>query len=618
MKSVLLRHGTGGTVESFELSKNRLLVGRTQGDIRLPHDSVSRRHAMLESRSDGWLLTDLESRNGTSVNGVTVVRRVLQDSDRVCFGAMALTFRAFDDEQDWQGDVAVVELHPRPPGAMDADDSDALTRALPCETPFMDGAGDRNALAVLRHFAQPGVARAEIALQCILDDLLGIRGVRRVIVHVAASGAGDPALWLRKGASHCRPEVSFSKARMLQVVQEGCAAAVRAGREADPHSDCDAVCLPIPDSGTAVGCLYIEGEQLVSVAIMNAIRSVAVGIGIGLGIWRKAAREVEKTPRHHISSSATFGLVGRSRGLQTAMRMALRAAQSAATVLIRGESGTGKELFARMIYDESSRRKAPFIAVHCSAIEDSLLGSALFGHEKGAFTGAIGLKKGLFEEADGGTIFLDEIGELSSEMQVKLLRVLQEGEFMRVGGTRPIRVDVRVVTATNRDLEVALREGAFREDLYYRLKVIQIELPPLRERRDDIPDLARHFVSQIAKTLSTRVARVSDDAMRILQCYDWPGNIRELRNIIERSLVLAEGDVLEADDLPEELCDHGASTGSAEEPGRASLNDLERGHIRRVLDACAGNKRLAARKLGISRSTLYEKLRTTGEKTHAV
>ena len=330
----------------------------------------------------------------------------------------------------------------------------------------------------------------------------------------------------------------------------------------------------------------------------------------------------------------TTALVGRSEALKSAMRLAVRAAKSDATVLVFGESGTGKELFARLIYEESLRRDRKFIAVNCSAIEQTLLGSTLFGHEKGAFTGADRQKKGLFEEANGGTIFLDEIGELSHDMQVKLLRVLQEGEFMRVGGTETVKVDVRVITATNRDLAQAVKEGKFREDLYYRLNVIQIHLPPLRERAGDVADLVRHYTSLIGGP--TR--GVSPAAMEALVAYPWPGNVRQLRNVMERTLVLSPNDVLELSDFPEEIQAMRLAAGSSRNPSAQAdcpsvhgddstpsddLLEMERRHIQAVLEACCGNKKLAAERLGISRSTLYEKLKEcptsgqTSSQTHA-
>ena len=317
------------------------------------------------------------------------------------------------------------------------------------------------------------------------------------------------------------------------------------------------------------------------------------------------------------SGFGSVSLVGRSAPLKAAVQIAVRAAKSDAAVLICGESGTGKELFARLVYEESGRRKKKYLAVNCSAIEQSLLSSALFGHEKGAFTGADRQKKGLFEEADGGTLFLDEIGELSQDMQVKLLRVLQEGEFMRVGGTEPVKVDVRVITATNRNLLDEIKEGRFREDLYYRLNVIQIKLPPLRERPGDVEDLVRHFTEIIGGS----VRGVSQEAMAALCAYNWPGNIRQLRNMMERTIILSENDELQLEDFPEEVRRTAVAAETADAPTdiphsaaesvekSSSLADWETAHILAVLEECGGNKKLASERLGISRSTLYEKLK---------
>jgi DNA-binding NtrC family response regulator len=304
------------------------------------------------------------------------------------------------------------------------------------------------------------------------------------------------------------------------------------------------------------------------------------------------------------------------------MKIAARAAKSNATVLLFGESGTGKELFARLVWEESARSSKKFLPVHTGAIESSLLASTLFGHEKGAFTGADKLKKGLIEEADGGTIFLDEIGEINGETQVKLLRVLQEGEFMRVGGTEPVKVDVRVICATNRDLEAAVKEGKFREDLYYRLNVIKIHLPPLRDRVGDIADLVRHYVA----LMGGMEKGVSSEAMAALERYSWPGNVRQLRNVVERMVVLSAHDVLDVGDLPPEITATGDTAGRVappvpqqsnnvvervahDAPPIQSLADIERHHIVAVLESCGGNKKLAAERLGISRSSLYEKLK---------
>ena len=427
-----------GTHVSYQLAGERLVVGRL-GGVALHEPSVSREHAVLTLSGGGWVVTDLDSRNGTFVNGVAVQRKAIVPGDVLKFGRVVLELRDMSDE----------------------------------------GEGD-----------------------------------------------DDETRLLTKDASTFFPQGPGAQA-----------------------------------------------------------------------------------------------LVGRSEALRNAMKIAARAAKSNATVLLFGESGTGKELFAKLVWEESARKAKRFLPVHTGAIESSLLAGTLFGHEKGAFTGADKQKKGLFEEADGGTIFLDEIGEINSETQVKLLRVLQEGEFMRVGGTEPVKVDVRVICATNRDLAAAVKEGKFREDLYYRLNVIQIHLPPLRERRGDIADIVRHYVVELGGPGMT----ISPEALALLERYRWPGNVRELRNVVERMVVLSGHDRLEVDDIPPEVREQVTGnreqgTGNGEEtrsvgctdpvlPSSGSLAEIERRHIMTVLESCGGNKKLAAERLGISRSSLYEKLK---------
>ncbi len=285
-------------------------------------------------------------------------------------------------------------------------------------------------------------------------------------------------------------------------------------------------------------------------------------------------------------------------------------AASNASVLIEGESGTGKELIARRIHELSPRRQHPFIAVHCAALTETLLASELFGHEKGSFTGATDRKNGRFERAHQGSLFLDEIGEISKDTQVKLLRVLQEGEFERVGGTKTIKVDVRLIAATNKTLLDEVQQQKFREDLYYRINVIYLKVPPLRERKEDIAPLVDIFIRQYATLNAKKVRGITPNAMEALVQYDWPGNIRELKNIVERMIVLSSGDMLTLDQIPEDLL-----AGSSRNPragaaleGLTKISDAEKELIRKALAENKGNKSVAAGKLGISRRTLYRKL----------
>jgi DNA-binding NtrC family response regulator len=304
-------------------------------------------------------------------------------------------------------------------------------------------------------------------------------------------------------------------------------------------------------------------------------------------------------------------LIGESAALRRVREQIAQVAPTDSTVLIQGETGTGKELVARAIHEQSARRERPLIKINCAALPRELVESELFGHEKGAFTGAIQLRRGRFELADGGTLFLDEVGELPLETQPKLLRVLQEREFERVGGARSLRADVRVVAATNRDLHAEVRANRFRADLYFRLDVFPIDLPPLRERRDDVPHLLRHFASRTARRLGRAIDGLSPAFIERARAYDWPGNIRELENLVERALIMTRGGVLDAS----ELFAAPAVAARVEATGDGTLEEVERAHISRVLEETSWTvegDRGAARRLGLNPSTLRGRMRKLG------
>jgi len=303
------------------------------------------------------------------------------------------------------------------------------------------------------------------------------------------------------------------------------------------------------------------------------------------------------------------GIVGKSPALGEVYRILGKVAPTDSTVLVTGESGTGKELLVRALHANSRRQGRPFVPVNCGAIPRELLESELFGHEKGAFTSAIRSRPGRFELADGGTIFLDEIGEMDLSLQVKILRVLQEKEFERVGGTKTMKVDVRIVAATNRDLEEEVRERRFREDLYYRLNVFPLQLPALRDRRDGIPVLIRYLLQRAAIQTGRDLQDIEPQALEMLSGYSWPGNIRELQNVIERAVILCKG-AITASDLPDAVRQP-VVTGDSTREG-SSLRDRERAGILEALASCNNNRRLAAEKLGISKRTLQYRLKEYG------
>jgi len=301
-------------------------------------------------------------------------------------------------------------------------------------------------------------------------------------------------------------------------------------------------------------------------------------------------------------------IIGSSKPLMQLLSMVDKIAPTQATVLIQGESGTGKELIAHRLHDMSDRKNAPYVTINCGALHENLLKSELFGHEKGSFTGAHALKIGLVETAHGGTLFLDEIGEMGKEMQAKLLRFLQEGEFYRIGGKKPLKVNVRVLSATNKDLETEVKEGRFREDLYYRLNTITLRVPPLRKRLDDIDHLVDHFLKSDLWGES-KVKKISSEAQELLKQYDWPGNIRELQNVLERLKILSDGDTITVEDMATHIkFSNKAAVETSDYLSVTALYELEKSHILKTLEYFQGNKTKAANALGITIKTLYNKL----------
>jgi Nif-specific regulatory protein len=375
------------------------------------------------------------------------------------------------------------------------------------------------------------------------------------------------------------------------------------------------LCAPLTLFGRPVGVIYLtatdpsthfDEEHLRLVTIISGVAAVAIN----------NARHVEQLERENSllreESRVEHGMVGESEAMRRVYQFIARVALTDSTVLIRGESGTGKELAAQALHQNSARSSRPLVAINCAALTETLLESELFGHERGAFTGALTQKKGKLEVADGGTLFLDEVGELAPVMQAKLLRVLQEREFERVGGTRTIRVDVRVVTATNRDLEEAVRAGTFRQDLYYRLNVVSFEMPPLRERREDIPLLASYFAAKYAAKFKRKVTGLSPEARECLVSYDWPGNVRELENAIERAVVLGSTERVLPEDLPENVLEAEPQTGNAPAAvGRYhdALREAKRQLILRALELSGGSFTEAARALGVHPNYLHRLIR---------
>jgi Nif-specific regulatory protein len=373
------------------------------------------------------------------------------------------------------------------------------------------------------------------------------------------------------------------------------------------------LCVPIMRHGTAIGAIEAinkKGEEGFGPADEVLLSTLANHAAVALQNARLHT-ELESDQRKIIEQlQLEHHIIGGSSQMKGLMEMIRRVTPTDSTLLIRGESGTGKELIARTIHYNSPRRRKPFTCVNCTLYSETLIESELFGHEQGAFTGASKRRIGRFEQADGGTVFLDEVGSISPEAQLKLLRVLEQREFERLGGSETVRVDVRIIAATNEDLEKAIQSGKFREDLYYRLKVIEICAPPLRERREDIPELAAHFLREQAAHIGRNVSEISPAAMNLLMGYGWPGNVRELKNSIERAIVLGSGSTLLPEHLPPEVRLSPVAVGGL------TLEDAEKERIRQVLERCEWNKSQAAKTLGISRNRLDRKIKSYGITAH--
>ena len=368
--------------------------------------------------------------------------------------------------------------------------------------------------------------------------------------------------------------------------------------------------------------LIHKGEVLGVVEVINPISSnqfteadkqLAEVFANLAAIAAANARSYDRIKRENEGLKKTFTqswrMIGKSPAMQEVFRLINRVCKSNATVLLLGESGVGKELAARVIHEKSPRADRPFIPVNCAALPETLLESELFGHEAGAFTGATSRRLGRFELANEGTIFLDEIGEIAPAVQVKLLRVLQEKEFVRVGGTKVIGCDVRVIAASNRDLEAERREGKFRDDLYYRLNVFPIVIPPLRQRREDIPELVEYFIGEISTELKIPPPNLTNEAMAALTRYDWPGNIRELRNVLERACLLAEDRIIDLEHLPQGIVGHSDSSTQTKGQTVSTLQETEKALIIKALRENNGNQTKAARSLGITRDVLRYRIK---------
>jgi Nif-specific regulatory protein len=610
-------------VEESEFS-----IGRDPAN-RLPigDSSISRRHCLIRAEGENHVIQDLDSRNGTFVNEVPVRNRVLTNGDQVRIGHSMMLFLIpgmEGEEQKPPVEPPEEALLTRTVIQLSADEAIYLRAGAALEASPAGRAG--RDLAALFRIAMAVCSTRDLGslqrrlLEEVLQALPADRGA--VLLRDERGEGLASEFVLPRGPA--RTQAPVSRTIVRQVIETGKAVLAndilkdeRYGGEGSIRSSGSRslIAAPLVLFGDVRGVLYADTSDP-GVCFDEGHLQLLVGIAGAAALSLENAlrlRRLEEEKQQLLQEvRVEHNMVGESAKMRDVYQFVGRVAATDTTVLIRGESGTGKELVARAIHLNSPRAGRPFVALNCAALAETLLESELFGHEKGAFTGAIAQKRGKLEAADGGTLFLDEVGDVPLSVQVKLLRVLQEREFERVGGTRPIEVDIRLIAATNRDLEAAMKEGRFRPDLYFRLNVVSVTLPPLRERPEDIPLLASYFVSKCGAKVSRRVSGISWEARSWLMRYPWPGNVRELENAIEHAVVLGSNDIILPEDLPEAVLEtvRPASGGSASYHGR--LQEMKKRLIQDALVQAGGNVTEAARMLDLHPNYLHRLLTNLG------
>ena len=599
--------------------------------VSVPDASVSRKHCLIRREEDGrFQIKDMDSRNGTLVNGLAIKEQWLRHGDQIATGDSVFLFLLEDEDQavpasrvefdDSQPTAETKLIHPKEVLYLQPD---RLLRELPAASPVA-----RNLNALLKISRVVHAIRDLEELQAQLLDLIFevIPAGRGAILLTEGAGLEFNCLYARTRQAGQPQLVRVSRTIARQVMKDNVAilgvdvAASGALRDVESLADSEVrslLCVPLTVFQRVIGCIYLDSTNATNRLQEDHLQLVAAIAGISAVALDNARRLQwleQENQRLSTEVRQEQSLVGEGARMKEIFQFLARVAPTESTVLIEGESGTGKELAARALHRNSHRASKPFVAINCAAIPETLLESDLFGHERGAFTGAAVQKKGRLEVAEGGTVFLDEIGELAPALQVKLLRVLQEREFERVGGTHTIKVDIRVIAATNRDLNEAVRQGEFRQDLYYRLAVVRLTMPPLRERREDIPMLARHFLQKCAKRSKVKPKPVAREAMAALVNYEWPGNVRELENAIERALVMGSAETVRLEDLPESLLEQESPAEMHEGKYHASVKELKKQLILDAVEQTGGNYVEAAGILGVHPNYLHRLIRNLGLK----
>ncbi len=601
---VVISGPSKGTV--VRLKGEQLSVGRDSGShLCLRDRAVSRKHFTISKTDAAFHLVDLDSHNGTFVNGIPVRRKLLSHGDTIRIGRCELVFLITEDEEQVREEVQFNEVEP--------EETLSTTNVRAYRSPPQSGtdvgrmARDLNALFKIANSINS--IRELEPLQHRLLELIGeVVPADSAAIVILRQGDEEPtssSVWHRRQGGD---SIRIRRELVQRVLWERNPLLIDAGQNGGKET---ILCVPLIGVERAVGVLYMIADEKNRFEDDHVhFLSSAAGIA-AVTLENVLATEALRNENRRLQAELELEgvLIGESKPMRGVLNFISRVARSDSTVLIRGESGTGKELVARAIHRNSTRAEKPFVAINCAAIPEALLESELFGHEKGSFTGAIALKKGKLEVAEAGTVFLDEIGELAPMLQAKILRALQEHEFERVGGTRPLKLHARVIAATNKPLEEAIKAGQFRQDLYYRLNVVSVVVPPLRERPDDIALLAMFFASRYSEKCNRPLKGISSEARALLMNYSWPGNVRELENAIERAVVLGIGDEIVPDDLPDALLEGQPAEDCSSGKYHDRINDLKKRMIVDAVKQTKGSYTEAAKLLGVHPNYLHRLIR---------
>ena len=601
-----------GTVQP--LIDGRISIGLDESnELRLTDTFVSPKHCTIQQSGEGFEILDSDSDNGTFVNGVPAGRKLLEHGDAIRVGSFELVFLLHEDEESSHSPLRLSDASPRnSPGTI-------RVEPLAASPTFADQVGwmarDLAALFRISNIIN-SIRDAEVLQRELLQLIFEVIPAENGAVVLLPNLDEEPYSIITSSRQPGAEEsIEIQRELVHRAIWER--AAVFSGASSESSGMQNVLCLPLVAVERTIGVLYLTsnppaepfGEDHVHfLDPVSRIAAVTLENVLALDALRSENRQLKG------ELSPGSKLIGESRQMRQVEEFISRVASSDSTVLIRGESGTGKEVVARAIHQNSQRADRPFVAINCAAIPETLFESELFGYEKGAFTGAVGMRKGKLEAAGNGTLFLDEIGELPKPMQAKLLRVLQQKEFERVGGNHAIPFKARVLAATNKNLEEAIKSGEFRQDLYYRLNVVSVVVPPLREHRDDIPLLALYFAAKYAEKSKRPFKGISKEARTVLVAYSWPGNVRELENAIEHAIVLGITEEILPEDLPFGLlCEQSAGLTGARY--HDMLLEARKELIRTSLGEANGSVPEAARMLGIHPKYLHRLVRNLNLKT---